>query len=707
MVAEPAACNLNQMRLKNRFIVLALILISRSVGSQPILVNERFDNNNNNWYQGKGENYLLKMDQGKYIMTTYQKDKGRYVTISPYIDRKKDFSLEAILTQKSGSDDNGFGLLWGDNADGKYHDFVITANGYYKILTPETGEKLNEWVEYKKIKPMGQPNLLKIEQRQDRLYFSINGEQVVETKSLPLYGNRIGFICYTDMVLEVDNFIFKHDVKINLPPNLTAGLIKENLGPAVNSIYDDLGPHITSDGKMILFGRENSPDNTGGKEDGEDIWVTKTEDGVTWSKSVNMGPPINDKESNNLAAISTDNNMLLFCKTDGFQIRKRAKDGWTEPQYLNVRFNNESKNMEGNLSPDGKAILFTSKLKSNLYYTASADSKEKDIYVTIQDDKGNWSEAVNLGPQINSAGDEISPFLAADGRTLYFATNGRPGYGSYDIFMSKRTGISWTQWSEPVNLGPEINTTGFDAYYTISAAADYAYMVSDRNSIGASDLVRIKLPQAIKPDPVVLLKGHTLNAKTKEPISADIFFEDLVSRKEVGEAISDPKSGSYRIALPKGKNYGIRAEAKGYLSVNENLELASVTEYKEVDKDLLLVPIEVGGTILLNNVFFVQGRAILKPESFPELDRLVTIMNENPSIKIELGGHTDNVGNKAALVKLSEDRVVAVKAYLESKGIKKDRISGKGYGDTQPIAPNDTNENRQRNRRVEFKITKA
>lgn len=691
----------------NKLLVLTFLLFTHSVASQPILVNELFDNNNNNWYQGKGENYSLKIENGKYHMITYQKDKGRYVTISPYIDSKKDFALEATLIQKSGSNDNGFGLLWGDNSDGKYHDFVITSNGYYKILTPEVGEKLNEWVEYKNIKPMGQPNQLRIEQRKGRLSCSINGELVVETKALPLYGSRIGFICYTDMVLEVDNFIFKHDVKINLPPNLTTGLVKENLGPTVNSIYDDLGPHITSDGKMILFGRESSPDNIGGKEDGEDIWVTKTEDGITWSKSVNMGPPINDKESNNLAAISTDNNMLLFCKTDGFQIRKRTKEGWTDPQYLNVRFNNESKNMEGNLSPDGKAILFTSKLKSNLYYNAATDSKEKDIYVTIQDDQGNWSEAVNLGPQINSAGDEISPFLAADGRTLYFATNGRPGYGSYDIFMSKRTGSSWTQWSEPVNLGPEINTTGFDAYYTISAAADYAYMVSDRNSIGASDLVRIKLPQAIKPDPVVLLKGRTLNAKTKEPISADIFFEDLITRKEVGEAISDPKSGSYRIALAKGKNYGIRAEAKGYLSVNENLELASVTEYKEVDRDLLLVPIEVGGTILLNNVFFVQGRAILKPESFPELDRLVAIMNENPSIKIELGGHTDNVGNKAALVKLSEDRVVAVKAYLESKGIKKDRISGKGYGDTQPIAPNDTNENRQRNRRVEFKITKA
>lgn len=695
------------MLASTRTAILMLLMGSFQGWSQPaILVNEEFNNNSNSWWTGKGENYIMKIEQGKYILTTLQKDNGRYVTISPFIDSKKDFSIEATFVQKSGSDNNGFGLLWGESG-GKYHDFVITTNGYYKILSPEAGEGLNQWIEYKKVKPLGQPNLLKVEQKKGRLFYSVNAEVVAETGALPIYGNRIGFITYTDMVLEVENFIFRHDVKINLPPNLTSGLSKENLGPEVNSVYDDLGPHITSDGKMILFGREHAPENIGGKEDGEDIWVTTSEDGVKWSRSKNMGPPINDQEANNLAAISTDNNMLLFCRLDGFQIRKRTKEGWTPPEYLNVRFKNESKNMEANLSPDGKALLFTAKLAQNLFYNESSESKEKDIYVTIQNENGEWSSPINLGSKINSGGDEISPFLAADGRTLYFATDGRPGYGNYDIFMSKRTGASWTQWSEPVNLGPEINTIGFDAYYTISAAADYAYMVSDRNSMGASDLVRIKLPHAIKPDPVVLLKGRTLNAKTKEPISADIFFEDLALRKEVGEAISDPNTGSYRIALTNGKNYGIRAQAKGYLSVNENLELVSVTEYQELNKDLLLVPIEVGGTILLNNVFFVQGKALLKPESYPELDRLVQIMMENPAIRIELEGHTDNVGNKAALLKLSEDRVQAVKTYLEGKGIKKDRITGKGYGDSRPIAPNTSNENRQRNRRVEFKITKA
>ncbi|HNR75052.1 MAG TPA: OmpA family protein, partial [Cyclobacteriaceae bacterium] len=192
----------------------------------------------------------------------------------------------------------------------------------------------------------------------------------------------------------------------------------------------------------------------------------------------------------------------------------------------------------------------------------------------------------------------------------------------------------------------------------------------------------------------------------KQPVKADIIFEDLAAKEEAGKAISDPATGSYRITLPDGKHYGIRAEAKGFLSVNENMELAPITEYTEVKRDLYLMPIEEGESILLNNVFFEQGKPILKPQSFPELDRLAQILDENPTIKIEIQGHTDNVGNKQALQQLSENRVMAVREYLIKKGIKKDRITGKGFGPNKPIAPNDTEENRQRNRRVEFQIVK-
>lgn len=272
--------------------------------------------------------------------------------------------------------------------------------------------------------------------------------------------------------------------------------------------------------------------------------------------------------------------------------------------------------------------------------------------------------------------------------------------------MSKRLDDSWKKWSQPINLGPHINTRRFDAYYSIPASGEYAYLCSSFNSVGKSDIIRVKLPQNIRPDPVVLLSGRTLNAKTIEPISADIKFDNLITAQEIGEAISNPSAGSFSLALPYGYNYGIHAADEGFLSVNENVELLHVGSYAEIQKDLYLVPIEIGESFQLKNVFFEQGKPLLKSESFPELDRLAQVLHENPSIHIELSGHTDNIGKANLLKVLSHNRVVTVMKYLESKGISAKRMDGRGYGGNQPIEKNDTEAHRKQNRRVEFKITK-
>jgi outer membrane protein OmpA-like peptidoglycan-associated protein len=382
----------------------------------------------------------------------------------------------------------------------------------------------------------------------------------------------------------------------------------------------------------------------------------------------------------------------------------RTAKGWSGLEDLGIRFDNESDYLEGCLSSDGKAIVFVAKLKANAYYRPG--EQERDIYVCVKQANGVWSPPIHTGKVLNSAGDEYSPFLSADGRTLYFATNGRPGYGDVDIFMSKRLSDDWKQWSEPVNLGLGINTVGFDAYYTLPASGEHGYMVSNINTIGLADIIRFRLPPAVKPDPVVLISGRVLNAKTQQPLMAMIRFDDLGTGKEVGEARVNPATGDYKIALPAGKNYGFHAATPGYLSVNENMELMSLTEYTELHKDLLLVPIEIGESIQLKNVFFVQSKAELKPESFPELDRLVKIMEDNPTIEIELSGHTDSQGVPSANQELSEKRVEAVRQYLIAKGVSQKRMTGRGYGGSRPIAPSTSEENRQLNRRVEFKIVK-
>ncbi len=659
--------------------------------------HETFDDNSNRWSMETDADCDRKIESSKYILTTFNESKGKFTQMPTFFDVRKDFILEASIVQQSGSINNGFGFYWGKNGD-SYNEFIITTNGYYIFATKGTGQ----WVQIAKIKPLGEANILRVERKDGIVKCLLNGE-LIESKKLIDAGFVAGFLNYTNMVLEVNYIDFIQENKIKLIDNMPNGLVKENLGAAINTTADDLSPKISADGQTLYFTRQKYEYNTGGVEDGEDIWISTYSDGK-WNTAVNPGRPINSEKVDNMASVSADNNSILFPRSDKFVTRNRTETGWSEMIDLGLSYTNEATHQESQLSSDGKALLFAIKNKSNLYYNEKID--EKDIYISLQDRNGTWGEAINLGPSINTAASEVSPFLSADGRTLYFSTDGRPGFGNHDIFMAKRLGKGWDKWTEPLNLGPQINTSQFDAYYTLPASGDYAYIVSSENSLGKADILRLRLPTQAKPEPVALLLGKTLNAKTKKPVSAEVLLDDLGSGKEVAEANSNPTTGEFRVVLQSGANYGLHAAAKGYLSVNENLEFGMIHEYTEVQKDLYLIPIEIGETLQLNNIFFEQGKPILRAESFPELDRLATILKENPNIHIELAGHTDNVGTATSLMKLSQDRVEAVKKYLEKQEIAGKRIVGRGYGASQPREKNDTEEHKKMNRRVEFKITK-
>lgn len=684
-------------------IVLLMTVTSHAHAQLPVILKEDFSSNIYGWVERETEEHKVAFRNGKYFLKA---PPGGWMSyLAPYMEPQKDFSLEATFTQVDGKDDNGIGFLWGYDGKDGLNSFTFTSNGYYRIWCSDRSLEISdEWRKISIVNPIGRQNKLKVEQKKSTLYFYLNGKLLTSVKSFPWYGKYVGFVAYTEMSLLIDDFTLAHDIKIKLPAKMEPPGVKENLGTGINSVYDEVSPKISADGKILYFGRKQSPENVGGESDKEDIWESKSADGKVWSKSVNLGPPVNTNTVNNLISVSTDNNTLLFHVNDGFAFMHRTANGWSSLEDQGIHFDNESDYLEGCLSPDGKAIIFVAKLKGNAFY--KPDEKERDIYVCVKQGNRKWSQPIHTGRVINSAGDEYSPFLSADGKTLYFATNGRPGYGDVDIFMSRRLSDDWKQWSEPVNLGLGINTVGFDAYYTLPASGDFAYLVSNINTVGLADIVRLKLPESVKPDPVVLISGKVLNAKTQRPTAAMIRFDDLSTGKEVGEARVDPKTGDYKIALPAGKNYGYHAAAPGFLSQNENLELIDLKTYSELKKDLFLIPIEIGESIQLRNVFFVQSKAELKPESYPELDRLVKIMNDNPTIEIELSGHTDNRGEPKANLELSEHRVEAVKAYLLSKGIVGTRITGKGYGGTQPMVENSSEHNRQFNRRVEFKIVK-
>lgn len=517
---------------------------------------------------------------------------------------------------------------------------------------------------------------------------------------------------------------------ITVTSSICAHAQLENLGKSVNTEYNEISPIISPDGKTIYFSRVSHPQNTHGPKGSQDIWYSELKSDK-WTPARRLPPPLNKEDYNSLYSITPDGNTLLIkgaykngtYETRGFSTSKKTARGWSAPNKLDIPgYTKLSKGQFdcGYLSNDGKTLVMSFSEKKN--------SKVDDLYVSFKQKDGSWSKPLNLGAEINT-GDftETTPFLAPDGVTLYFSSDRKGGQGSNDIYYSKRIDKSWKRWSRPVNLGPAINTDGYDAYYTISALGDFAYMVSFKDTEGKGDIVRYNLqpkpspadsaaeaPVAVVPpsDPVVMISGKVIDSKTGKPVEATIIYEDLATGEEVGTATTNPTTGEYKLVLPYGQKYSWRAVAPNFIAEGENIDLTDSTSngnkgFKEIaNKSLKLIPIEEGQIVRLNNIFFATGKATLRDESFGELNRIAISMEENKTLSIELGGHTDNTGSAEFNIDLSQKRADAVREYLIGKGIEPDRIASKGYGETKPVAKNDTPEGQQQNRRVEFKILK-
>lgn len=504
---------------------------------------------------------------------------------------------------------------------------------------------------------------------------------------------------------------FQISIKAQKNINLVKGLPdkkaeKINLGKNINSEYSEYVPVISPDGKTLYMFVLGDPKNIG---EG-DIWYSMAQ-GVNWAPRKNIGPVLNNSASNFVISVSPDNNSLFLSRKykkrgnnvvdngPGFSISKRTKDGWSVPVDVVVEgFKNKNKYGEFCMSADQKVLIHAIQMNDS--------EGDQDLYVSFRKTDGTWTTPKNLGNKINTSKAENSPFLASDGVTLYFSTNGRPGYGQNDIFMSRRLDDSWTNWSEPENLGPSVNTQDMDAYFTIPASGEYAYLVSGQNSYGKADIWKLKLPDAIKPSPVVLVYGKVLNSSTNEGIEADITYRLLETDEEVGIASSDPKDGSYKIILPAGKVYSFMATKNNIYTVSQNIDLKDIKKYTEIERNLYLTPIQVGSTVRMNNLFFVTGKSEINKWSYPELQRLIDLLKKHKAMEIEISGHSDNIGSDKVNNELSLERANAVRDYIIKNGVEGNRLKAKGYGKTKPVASNTTEEGRKQNRRVDFTILK-
>jgi len=467
-----------------------------------------------------------------------------------------------------------------------------------------------------------------------------------------------------------------------------------NMGPEINTADDEYMPVATADESMLIFTRKIN--------NNEDFYKSVKVDGK-WQTATYLSDQINTPEYNEGAqSITQDGKFLFFTgcnRPDGLghcdiYIAQKKGDDWGKPFDLSPPINTPGWEAQPSISADGKTLFFVSNRKGGY--------GGYDIWKSTLTDKG-WGEPENLGPNINTAYNEQSPFIHPDDSTLYFSSDGWPGLGGRDLFVSRlgKDGV----WQKPVNMGYPINTSGDENGLTITAEGTHAFFSSNNlDGFGGYDIYTFELPENLRPHLVTYVKGKVNDAKDLRPLEADVEIIDLQKNEPVYEDNSDAANGTFLATLKSGKNYGLNISKSGYLFYSQNFSLVGHEGKNPYNIAVLLEPIEVGNKVILNNIFFDTNSFELKTESLAELDKLVEFMSLNPTLKIEISGHTDNVGNQQANQVLSENRAKSVYQYLVSNKVDAARLVFKGYGETQPIAPNTTDEGRQKNRRTEFKI---
>ena len=479
-----------------------------------------------------------------------------------------------------------------------------------------------------------------------------------------------------------------------------------NMGSNVNSEWDEYLAALTADEMELLFTvRLPRSEKTicALCHTEEDIYACYKENGV-WQPRYPLASPVNTGHNEGAHTISPDGRYLFYtmCNTDfgygscDIYWSKRIANRWSRPRNMGPVVNSASWESLPSIAPDGKTIYFSSNRPGGY--------GGMDIWKTEMLEEGVFSEPVNLGPTINTKKNDMAPFIHPDGRTLYFASDGRPGMGGIDLYYAVLKDNN--TWSEPVNLGYPINTQADDINIFISASGTTAYFASDRpGGYGGLDLYYFTLDEQLRPTPVTYIKGKIQDAVTLQPLEAKIEMFDLNQDKVVTSTTSDPVTGDFLACILTGTNILLNVTHPNYPFYSENFQLEKAySDLEPFFKNIRLEKADIGTTFILRNIFFDFGNDQLKKESYPELDRLSNYLKNNRNIQIEIGGHTDNIGSDEYNNKLSLDRAKSVYDYLTKRGIDSSRLSFKGYGKTSPIADNDTDEGRAINRRTEFKI---
>lgn len=472
----------------------------------------------------------------------------------------------------------------------------------------------------------------------------------------------------------------------------------KSLGDNVNTEAMEYLPSLTGDEQTIVFTRRVGS----GRNLNEDFYESDKKNNEWTTAQPLTG--INSTYNEGAQSMTPDGNTIYFVVCDkpngfgGCDIYDTQKNGktWSEPRNVGAPVCTNAWETQPSISADGKSLFFTS--------TRVGGKGGSDIWVSNKEKGGKWGVPLNLGDSINTTGDEKSPFIHPDGKTLYFSSNNRPGMGRDDIYYSRKKDDG--TWSKAVNLGYPINTKNDENSFIVSLNGQHAYFSSDRFKLNRDmDLYYFDLYKEAQPNSVTYVKGTVTDASDGTPVGADLQLIDLQTGFISGEATADATTGDYLVSIPTGKNYALNVSAKGYLFYSENFSLEDYTNEHPFLINVRLEPIQAGSTVVLKNIFFGTDSYVLKDESKVELNKLIDLLKQNASLKIEISGHTDNQGKEDYNQKLSENRAKAVYDYLVASGIVASRLSYKGYGETKPLTTNDTEEGRSQNRRTEFTVT--
>ncbi|MBR9998765.1 MAG: OmpA family protein [Cyclobacteriaceae bacterium] len=533
------------------------------------------------------------------------------------------------------------------------------------------------------------------------------------------------------------------DVAAGIPENI----VIEKLDNTVNSEYKETRPLLSPDGQTLYFSRRNHPENTGGTADPEDIWYSEYDHLVKdWNEAQNIGRPLNNAGANYISSISPDGNAMTvilgnqYQKNDrmkpGVSMSTRTSEGWSNPVPLDI-INPFIENNDGDyfLAQNRKMLIFAIERFDSF--------GGKDIYISFQMANGRWTEPLNLGNDINTAGMENAPFLAADDETLYFSSNGYSGYGGSDIFISRRLDESWQNWTTPENLGNQINSEEEDIFFNIPPSGQYAYF-SKGNTEYDADIFRVELPVFFQPSPVVTVFGSIFNAGTLKPVRARVNYELLPEMADLGYTISDSITGEYEIVMPVGSKFRYRVDFMGFNVLEDTIDLVELKNYQEINRDLYLDPEKINQAMAVHAVktgekngekaidheqpgvvvdgegydrvedaFEINDGVIslrvqfdfdsyhIRKSTYPDLDRIINLLKNTPT-DIIIAGHTCDIGSGSYNLILSESRAKAVFEYLVEKGVDPDKLVTTGYGMERPLESNKTMEGKNRNRRVEF-----